>query len=113
MYCVKRNRRTFLNFFEVYDCFNCPNYLEDEVIKIGLKSIKIYYLVNGCKFNNYNVIGNNSKTKILFKDIYIDLIKNPRGKNIFLWLNKNDNLSNYYSDINFLLNNELNVYIII
>lgn len=113
MYCIKKERRNVFTLLKEYDCKNCPNFLNDEIIKIGNNTIKIFYLINECKFNNHNVVGNNLKVNLIFKDIYIDYIKDFRSKNIFLWLNKSDNLNKYYLELNYFLNNDFNVYIII
>ena len=112
MKCIKKERRSFENIFKEYDCKDCIHYLNDEEIKIGYKSIHIFYLQNGCKYNKKEIIYN-KKSKLIFKDIYIDMYINKNDNNIFLWLDSKDSLNRYYEEFNYFLNNNYNIYIII
>ncbi|MBO7078531.1 MAG: hypothetical protein J6W64_01815 [Bacilli bacterium] len=111
-YCIKKSKRGIDNLFINFDCKKCPNYLNDEVIKIGNKSIYIYYLENRCKYNKSSIIYN-KKSKLIFKDIYIDQVINQNYKNIFLWLDKKDTLNRYYDYFNSLMEDGYHIYIII
>ena len=112
MYCLKKTKRGFDNLFKEFDCKKCSNYLNDEIIKIGYKNINIYYLENECKFKKGSIIYN-KKSKLIFKDIYIDQVINNNYHNIFLWLDSKDTLNNYYDDFNGLMEDGYNIYIII
>lgn len=99
MHCDKNN------------CDNCNKYLEDEVIKIGLDEIKIYYLINTCMYYSTKIINANHKARLLFKDMIIDSY-DEYSTNIFLFLDKNDNFEMYYDDFERLINNKFHIYII-
>ena len=112
MYCVKRKRREIDDLLNLIDCGNCKYFLNDEEIKIGNKSIKIFYLINECIYNKKEIIYN-KKSRLIFKDIYIDQTIKGNDHNIFLWLDKNDKLNRYYDIFNYFLNNNYNIFIII
>ena len=112
MYCVKKEKRNLDNLLKNFECSNCPYFLNDEEIKIGNKSIKIYYLINECIYNKKEIIYN-KKSRLIFKDIYIDQVINKNDKNIFLWLDKKDTFYRYYNIFNHLLNEGYNLFIII
>ena len=112
MYCVKRKRREIDDLLNLIDCGNCKYFLNDEEIKIGNKSIKIFYLINECIYNKKEIIYN-KKSRLIFKDIYIDQKINRNDNNIFLWLDKRDTFNKYYDIFNCYLNEGYNIYIII
>ena len=43
-----KQRRTFFNLFQIYDCKNCPYQKTDEFFLIGNTNISIYYLLRDC-----------------------------------------------------------------
>lgn len=111
-YCKKKERRSLINLFKVFDCDNCKYLLEDEIIKIGYQIIQVYYLKQMCIFDNKDIFYKDSeRIRIIFKEIIFSVIK--KEKNIFLWLEVDDDLSRYYDEMEYFLNNGYNIIIII
>jgi len=113
MNCNKRNRRGLNTIFEYYDCDNCKYHLEDESIVIGNDEIRIYYMSNDCILDKDKKFINNAKGRVLIKDIISDGIKNKDSKNIFLWLDRRDDLHLYYDIFTYFIDNNYHIFIVI
>ncbi len=113
MYCKKRERRDIFNIFSDLSCKDCKYLMSDEEIKIGLKSIHIYYLLNICKYIRMDVCYSTPKSRLIFKDIYVDYLSKPDSRNIFMWLDSYDTFYKYYDVFSLLLDDDYEIYIII
>lgn len=112
MYCEKKEKRSLIDLFKVYDCLACKYYLDDEVIKIGYNYIKVYYLKKDCLMEKERFIyGKSNRVNLIFKDICINQLFSYN--NIVLWMNRDDDFRNYYSDFSGFLNKGYNIIIII
>lgn len=108
--CPKKEKRNIYNIFKEYSCYECKYRTRDEIIKIGYKTIHIYYL-SKCDINYYKGL-DIRRSKILFKDIILDSF-NKDSNNIFLWLDNEDDFSNYFDLFNALIIADYNIHIII
>ena len=110
MWCEKKRIRTIFDMFKEYTCEGCKFNTYIDRIKIGRSLINIYYR-GSCKLK-YEKSIMIKRTKLLFKDITMDSL-NKRSNNIFLWFDINDNLSNYYEDLEGFINSGYNIHIIV
>ena len=109
MQCKKKEVRNLFNLLEEFKCDNCPNFLQDEIIKIGYQTIKIYYLCNMC-INDYKTyLFASKKAKLIFKDI----IENTDKDIIFLWVSKKDDFHNYYQELEKFMEMGMKIILII
>ena len=110
MRCEKKISRTVFDIFKEYSCKGCKYNVFIDEIKIGYKSIYVYYR-GSCKMK-YEKSLMIKRTKLLFKDIIVDSF-NRNSNNIFLWLNVNDDLSKYYDDLEGFMSCGYNIHIIV
>lgn len=69
-----QEKRTFLNVFMISTCEKCSNYVTDEQIIIGNKTIGIYHIFSGCKLlkeTSNEQMAFSSKLRLLMKDAVI------------------------------------------
>lgn len=104
-----QRKRTFYNFFEVFDCNNCKCIKEDEEYIVGENTMYIYHLDDGCIMNkslSKDELVNSKKMRLFLKDAIIN-----QNDILILWLDSFDPDKEYYDFLN-LMSFSLDVHII-